>query len=345
MADLSFFDRNKPMSLQEIANLCGGELRLATPNTENNIEIIDLATIQDANSTDACFLQNPKYRKYLKNCQAGLVLIGKKFAHEAPLNLNLLICDDPYYAWAILTVAYYPFDKKPAGIDKTAVVSPTAKIAPTAYIGPNVVIEDNVVIGENTQIYAGSFIGKSTQIGSHCIIHSNCSITYTIMGHLNVIHNGACIGQDGFGFAMSAKGHKYVRQLGRVIIGNDVNIGANTTIDRGASSDTIIEDGVRIDNLVQIAHNVKIGMGSVIAAHVGIAGSTTLGMGVVVAGFAGIAGHIHLGDRSVVLANSGIHKDVPAGETMASAIPALPAKQHWRRMHTLQKIMKYLQEK
>ncbi|MFV0321062.1 MAG: UDP-3-O-(3-hydroxymyristoyl)glucosamine N-acyltransferase [Alphaproteobacteria bacterium] len=345
MADLSFFYRNKPMTLQQIASVCGGKLRLASPGTADEIKIFDLATVQDAKEGEVCFLQNPKYRKYLAGCQASLILIGEKFAADAPQNLNLLICDDPYYAWAILSVTFYPFEVKPAGIDATAVIASTAKIAATAYIGPNVVIEDNVTIGENTQIHAGSFIGKSTQIGNQCVIHSNCSITYTIMGHLNVIHNGACIGQDGFGFAMSAKGHKYVRQLGRVIIGNDVNIGANTTIDRGASSDTIIEDGVRIDNLVQIAHNVRIGMGSVIAAHVGIAGSTTLGMGVVVAGFAAIAGHIHLGDRAVILANSGIHKDVPAGETMASAIPALPAKQHWRRMHTLQKIMKYLQEK
>lgn len=345
MADLSFFNRNKPMTLQQIATICDGKLRLASPGTEDKIEIVDLATIQDAKAGEVCFLQNPKYRKYLKDCQASLILIGEKFIADAPQNLNLLICNDPYYAWAILSVTYYPFDTKPAGIDETAVVSPTAKIASSAYIGPNVVIEDNVIIGENTQIHAGSFIGKSSRIGNQCVIHSNCSITYTIMGHLNIIHNGACIGQDGFGFAMSAKGHKYVRQLGRVIIGNDVNIGANTTIDRGASADTIIEDGVRIDNLVQIAHNVKIGMGSVIAAHVGIAGSTTLGIGVVVAGFSAIAGHLHIGDGAVVLAHSGVHKDVPAKETVASGIPAIPAKQHWRRIHTLQKIMKYLQEK
>ncbi|MFV0430787.1 MAG: UDP-3-O-(3-hydroxymyristoyl)glucosamine N-acyltransferase [Alphaproteobacteria bacterium] len=345
MADQSFFNRNKALNVTEVASLCEGELILSKGTQAAEVTIHDLATIEEAQEGEACFLQNPKYRHYLQDCKASLVLLGKKHAEEAPSHLNLLICEDPYYAWASLSIALYPFEEKEAAIDETANIHPSAKIAASAYIGPNVVIEENVVIGEYTQIHAGSFIGRSCQIGDTCVIHANCSITYTIMGNLNVVHSGACIGQDGFGFAMSPKGHKYVRQLGRVIIGHDVNIGAATTIDRGSASDTIIENGVRIDNLVQIAHNVKIGAGSVMAAQTGIAGSTTLGRGVILGGRVAIAGHLHLGDGVIVLGGSGVSKSIAAGETVASAIPAIPVKKHWRRLAALTRVVKFLESK
>ncbi len=201
-------------------------------------------------------------------------------------------------------------------------------------------IEDNVKIGDYTQIHAGSFVGRSVQLGAYCVLHPQVYVSHCIAGHKVIINPGARIGQDGFGFAMGPKGHQYVRQMGRVLIGNDVNIGANTTIDRGAGPDTIIKDGVRIDNLVQVAHNVSVGEGSVIVAQAGIAGSTALGRGVVLGGQTAVAGHLHLHDGAMLTAQSGTDKDIPAGEAWGSSIPSMPIKKHWRRVALFNKLLK-----
>ncbi len=337
MADTAFFNSPNCLNLTEIEKLCEGYLKL-NENTDNNFIIEDLATIQEAKIKEACFLQNKKYLKYLEKCQASLVLIGEEISEKAPQHMNLLICEDPYRSWASLTQAYYPFEKREPSIHPSAIISSSANVDKTAFIGPHVVIEDDVIVGKNTEIHAGSYIGRSVKIGDNSVIYSNCSITHAYIGHMVVIHSGVRIGQDGFGFAMGAKGYKYVRQLGRVIIGNDVNIGANTTIDRGAGPDTIIEDGVRIDNLVQIGHNVKIGQASVFAGQSGVAGSSVIGKGVIVGGQSGVSGHIHIEDRAIIMAKTGVDKNVKAGEILASGIPAVPVKEHWRRMAMLNKL-------
>ncbi len=343
MVDMAFFKKSSPLCLKDIAEICEGILRL---NDATNADFIidELSSIQDAGEGEVCFLQNAKYAQYLESCKASLVLIDEKRAAKAPTHLNLLICADPYRSWAALTQAYYPFDKREAFIHETAVIAPTAQIDETAFIGPHVVIEDNVIIGKNTEIHAGSYIGHSVKIGDSSIIYSNCSITHAHIGHLTVIHTGVRIGQDGFGFAMGPKGHKYVRQLGRVLIGNDVNIGANTTIDRGAGPDTVIGDGVRIDNLVQIGHNAQIGQGSVLAGQAGVAGSATIGRGVVIGGQSGITGHLTVGDGAVITGGSGVDKDVKAGEVLASGIPAVPLKQHWQRIAMLNRLNQFYKE-
>ncbi len=337
MADTAFFNPPHCLSLEKIEDLCEGKLKLNSETNQNFI-IEDLATIQDAKVGEACFLQNTKYMKYLENCQASLILIDEKKYEKAPKHLNFLVCKDPYRSWAALTKAYYPFEKKEAFIHPSAIISSSANVDKTAFIGPYVVIEDNVVIGKNTEIHAGSYIGHSVKIGDNSVIYSHCSITHAYIGHMTVIHAGVRIGQDGFGFAMGPKGHKYVRQLGRVIIGNDVNIGANSTIDRGAGPDTIIEDGVRIDNLVQIGHNVKVGQGCVLAGQAGVAGSATLGKGVVIGGQCAITGHTHISDAAIIMGKSGVDKDVKAGEVLASGIPAVPVKEHWRRIAMLNRL-------
>ncbi len=343
MIDATFFNRSSPLNLADIAEICEGKLKL-NPTTNTDFKIEDLASIQDAKEGEVCFLQNKKYVKYLETCQASLILVDSKIAEKSPAHLNLLICEDPYRSWATLTQAYYPFDKKEASIHETAVISSSAQIDETAFIGPHVVIEDNVIIGKHTEIHAGSYIGHSVKIGDNSVIYNHCSISYALIGSFTVIHTGVRIGQDGFGFAMGPKGHKYVRQLGRVIIGNDVNIGANTTIDRGAGPDTIIEDGVRIDNLIQIGHNAKIGQGSVIVGQAGVAGSATIGKGVVIGGQSGITGHVNVGDGAIITGGSGVDKDVKPGEILASGIPAVPVKQHWQRIAMLNKLNKFYKE-
>ncbi len=337
MADLNFFDRNSPLSIKQIQEKVGGKLR-ATDAADKLI--YDLSPIQDATINDACFLQNRRYKKYLKDCKAGLVLINEEFAVDAPKDANLLICDDPYRTWGILSEVFYPPEQKAAGVHPSAIVADSAKIAPTAYIGPHVVIEENAVIGDYTQVHASCFVGRSVKLGRFCVLHPQVYISHCLAGDKVIVNPGARIGQDGFGFAMGPQGHQYVRQMGRVIIGNDVNIGANTTIDRGAGPDTIIEDGVRIDNLVQIAHNVHVGRGSVLVAQAGIAGSTILGQGVVLGGQTAVAGHLHLHDGAMLTAQSGTDKDIPKGEAWASSIPSMPVKQHWRRIVLLNKLLK-----
>lgn len=337
MVDLNFFDKNAPLSITEIQQKIGGELR-AIDGTDKLIH--DLSPIQEATNNEACFLQNRRYKKYLSDCNAGLILLSKEFLADAPKSANLLICDDPYRAWGILSEIFYPPEQRQAGVHPTAIIANSAKIAPTAYIGANVVIEENVVVGDYSQIHAGCFIGRSVKLGRYCVLHPHVYISHCLAGDKVIVNPGARIGQDGFGFAMGREGHQYVRQMGRVIIGSDVNIGANTTIDRGAGPDTIIEDGVRIDNLVQIAHNVHVGRGSVIVAQAGVAGSTTLGQGVVLGGQTAVAGHLHLHDGAMLTAQSGTDKDIPRGEAWASSIPSMPVKQHWRRIVLLNKLLK-----
>lgn len=337
MIDPVFFGQPQSKKLKEIEEICEGKLKL-NKDTDEDFVIENLSTIQDAKNGEVCFLQNTKYAKYLENCEASLVLINEKQANKAPEHINLLICKDPYRSWAALTQAYYPFEKREASIHPSAIIAPTAQIDKTAFIGPHVVIEDDVVIGAHTEIHAGSYIARSVTIGDSCVIYSHCSISHAHIGHMTVLHAGVRIGQDGFGFAMGPNGHKYVRQLGRVIIGNDVNIGANSTVDRGAGPDTIIEDGVRIDNLVQVGHNVKIGRGCVIAGQTGLAGSATLGQGVVLGGQVAITGHLHLDDGAMVMGKSGVDKDLKAGEVVASGIPAIGVREHWRRIAMLNKL-------
>ena len=251
-------------------------------------------------------------------------------SNRAPIKLTLLECKDPYEAYAKIACLFYPQVKISNGIDSSAKIHKSAKIAKEVSIGPNVIIEENVIIGQFTKIAANSVIGRSSKIGRNCIISSNVSIYFTFVGDRTIIHSGASIGQDGFGFAMSTDGHTKVPQLGRVIIGNDVEIGSNTCIDRGSGPDTEIGDGTKIDNLVQIAHNVCIGKNVVLAAQVGIAGSAKIGNFVAMAGHASVAPHIKIGDYAQIGGNSGVTKNVLDGKKM-SGTPAVPLMQYLRQ--------------
>ncbi|NNG05415.1 MAG: UDP-3-O-(3-hydroxymyristoyl)glucosamine N-acyltransferase, partial [Inquilinus sp.] len=244
----------------------------------------------------------------------------------------------PYKAFAHIARAFYPRPAAVAGIAAGAVVDPAARVDPTAEIGAGAVVGARAEIGARCRIGPNAVIGAGVVVGEDSEIGPNASLSHCLIGCRVRIYPGVRIGQEGFGFAMDPGGHVTVPQLGRVLVEDDVEVGANSTVDRGAGPDTVIGRGTMIDNLVQIGHNVQIGPGSVLAAQAGIAGSTRLGKFVVLAGQAGVAGHLSLGDGARVGAQAGVIRDLPGG-TDVWGTPALPSRQFWRRYAKLTRLI------
>ena len=296
------------MKLSELCTLLQGELV-----GNGDIEIINLAKIQDAQEGDLTFLANPKYAKYLETTKASAVLVAKSSYVE---NIAHIKVDEPYLSFQKALKIVYPVNNERfKGIHPTVVIGENANIAKDVRIGPFVYIGSNVRLGKNTTIYPGCIIIDDAKIGTNCLLYSNVSVYNGCEIQDNVIiHSGVVIGSDGFGFAPSGRQYDKIPQVGKVVIESDVEIGANCTIDRATIGETRIKKGSKIDNLVQIAHNVEVGENTVIAAQTGISGSTKLGEHVTVAGQVGITGHIEVGDDAVLAAQSGISKNVPKGE-------------------------------
>jgi UDP-3-O-[3-hydroxymyristoyl] glucosamine N-acyltransferase len=243
--------------------------------------------------------------------------------------MALLLSDAPYMAFAKIARAFYPQPRVESGTAPSAVIDPTAVIGAGSRIDAGAVIGRAARLGEGCHIGANAVIGDSVSLGDHCLVGAGASISHSIIGNRVYIYPGARIGQDGFGFASGAQGHLRIPQLGRVVIHDDVEVGANSTIDRGAGPDTVIGQGCMIDNLVQIGHNVQMGTGCVIVSQVGISGSTKLGDYVVIGGQAGLAGHLNIGSGVRIAAKSGVHSHIPAGTEMGGT-PAVPIRE-WRR--------------
>ena len=277
-------------TLGEVADQLGLECR-----GNRSRQLTGLANLALANETQLSFLANPKYKKFLADTRAGAVIVTAELAASA--QFDCLISDNPYLSYARATHLFDRRPRVPVGIDASAVVAPSAQIGAGVAIGPHCVIGDNARIGAHTQIGAGTVIAAGCVIGAQCTLHANVTLYHSIViGDGCIIHSGAVIGADGFGFAPHAGGWEKIAQLGSVRIGHGVEIGANTTIDRGALEDTVIGDSAIIDNLCQIAHNVQIGEGTAIAGCVGIAGSAIIGAHCMIGGGAGIAGHITIVD-------------------------------------------------
>ena len=296
---------------------------------EETALVSGIASLDKAGSQDLSFVVSGKYKVALIETQAGAVIMQAGMSEY--FAGNKLIVDDPYLAYAKLSAL---FDYRPntaAGIHPTAVIADTAVIAKTASIGPHVVIGDHVHVGEHTMIAAGCVIEDNVKLGEHCRLYANVCIYHSVIIDQHVtIHANTVIGSDGFGYAPSNGAWHKIHQLGRVKIGKHVEIGASCTIDRGALDDTIIEEGVIIDNQVHIAHNVHVGAGSALAGCVGVAGSTRIGAGCTFGGQTGVAGHLNIHPGSHFNGGSVVLRDTNGPGIRASAIPAMDVKA-WRR--------------
>lgn len=337
MADPKFFHKLGPFTLAQLAQFAGAELHHATEPTDRLIH--DVATLVEAGPADCSFFDNRRYILDFTATKAGVCVTAPAMASLAPPGLPLLLSPNPYRAYALIAQQFYPTPLAHAGIHPTAVIAPTARIDPSAEIGALASIAANAVIGAGCVIEPQAVIGAAVVIGPASRIMSQATITHAEIGARVVIYPGCRIGQPGFGFAAGGEKPVKVPQLGRVIIGDDVEIGANTTIDRGALGDTVIGNGTMIDNLVQIGHNVKIGRGCVIVSQVGISGSTVLADFVQLGGQAGVAGHLHLGKGAKVAAKSGVMRDIEPGQAFGG-YPAMPIKQWHRQTAKLGQIAK-----
>ena len=269
------------------------------------------------------FLSNPKYTHYIYETKSSVVLVNEDAVFEKPVSTTLIRVKNAYECVAKLLQFYESAKPRKTGIDPLASISPKATIGEDVYIGAFAVIGDGAVIGNGSQIYPHVVIGDGVTIGANCVLYANVTIYQGCkLGNNVTIHAGAVIGADGFGFAPNAEGYDKIPQIGIVVIEDDVEIGANTCVDRSTMGQTIIHKGVKLDNLIQVAHNCEIGENTVMSAQVGMAGSTKIGKWCMVAGQAGFAGHIHIGDQTLVGAQAGLMKDTKPGDKVMGS-PAI----------------------
>lgn len=335
MPDPRFFDAPKPVKLSVLPK--HADLALSDQK-DANFEISGVAPLDQARSSDLSFLDNVKYRATFRNTKAGACIIHPDYVSEAPAGVRLLVSEHPYKAYAQVAQFLYPSRQSKGYISDQAFVSPDAVIGEGCTIKAGACINKGAEIGAHSIISNNTVIEENVSIGEYCQIDANTTISHSVIGNHVRIYPGCCIGQDGFGFAMSDTGFVKVPQLGRVIIQDHVEIGASTTIDRGAGPDTVIGTGTWIDNLVQIGHNVKIGRNCVIVAQCGISGSVEVEDFVVLAGQVGVAGHLTIGKGARIGAQSGIMRDVPAGQEVMGS-PAMPAKTFMKQVALLKKMV------
>ncbi|MBO7483723.1 MAG: UDP-3-O-(3-hydroxymyristoyl)glucosamine N-acyltransferase [Alphaproteobacteria bacterium] len=337
MADPKFFHKIEGgLTLSKIAEV--GEVVLPE-GVDANKTFQDVADLEKATPDDVSWAFIPSVREALKNTKAGAVIVPEKFKEFVPSGTIALVSQDAHRSYGLVASAFYPrvFE---AGISPAAHVDPTAKIGQGCRIAAGAVIEKDVVLGDGCDIHANAVIEEGVQMGMLCTVGANATVSHCIAGHKVYIYPGAQVGQDGFGFAMSpTKGPQKCPQLGRVIIGDDVEIGSCTTVDRGAMGDTEIGSGCRIDNLCQIAHNVKLGRCCVIVAQNGIAGSCEFGDGVVSGGQAGYAGHLKIGSGAQIAAQSGVIANVEPMKKMMGA-PAQEGHEFMRQVVALRGLTK-----
>ena len=333
-----FFERAGPFSLRAMIEAAG-----AVPSGEVDLDtkIKDVRPLDVAGSGDLSFLDNPKYLSLFTQTTATACLVAPKFAGQVPAATVALVTPDPYRGFAKVLALFYPgaIKPKPARdrvgggetVDRSARLEEGVTVEPGAVIGPE------ASIGRGTTIAAGSVIGYRVHVGRDCHIGPNATLTNSLVGNRVTLHAGTSIGQDGFGFAMGRAGHQKVPQIGRVIIQDDVEIGANTTIDRGALRDTVIGEGTKIDNLVQIGHNVVIGRHCIIVAQTGISGSAELGDFVALGGQVGVVGHVKIGAGAQIAGSSNVRGNVPPGARWGGT-PAKPVRLWFRELTVLRQL-------
>ncbi len=336
MVDSRFYTAAGPFSVAELAELSGATLGAGAAAEKL---LIDVAPLQTAGPEHLSFLDNRLYLEAFVNSGAGACIVHPDLAARAPGGMAVLLSEGPYKAYALAASAFYPPAKPEPGIAKSAVVAAGVVLGDGCRVEPGAVIGEGVEVGARCWIGANAVIGAGVVLGDDTIVGACASLASCIVGNRVHIYPGARIGQEGFGFAPDPAGHARVPQVGRVIIHDDVEIGANTTIDRGAGPDTVIGRGCRIDNLVQIGHNVELGRGCIIVGQAGISGSTKLGDFVAVGGQGGIAGHLDLGAGARVAGQSGVMRDVAPGATVGG-YPAVPIRDWHRQTIAIAKLLK-----
>jgi UDP-3-O-[3-hydroxymyristoyl] glucosamine N-acyltransferase len=342
VVDSSFYEKIDFVTIRDICGILSLEVPAGCPP---DTEIRDIARLNNASGCDITFFHNAIYSEELSRTMAFACLISEKHAHLVPNNVVALIVSDPYLALGILLKKFYSVksvefehNRTETFISKRASVSRTAVIGSGCYISDFAFIDDDVTIGDRTFIGSSSSILRGVEIGEDSYIESNTTISFSRIGRAAYIKAGARIGQQGFGFHSGSTGVFDIIQLGRVIIGDNVQIGSNCTIDRGSMGDTVIGNDVRIDNMVHIAHNVEIGDRCVIAAQTGISGSVTIGKGCIIGGQVGIAGHLKIGNRVSIAAQSGVMKSIEDDERIAGS-PAVRSVSWHRQNICLKRIV------
>ncbi len=330
MPDPRFFEDLGPASLRELAELTGADLADAA-QAERSFGAV--APLEQAGPEQVSYFADRRYAKDLAATGAGACFIAPAQADRAPDGVVRLITAEPHAAYARAAARLH----RPRGIPPGPAISPTASLEEDVQVGAGAVIGPGAAIGRGTVIGPGAVIGAGVAIGRQCQIGANAVVGFALIGDRVRILAGAVIGEAGFGVAGGRGGAMDVPQLGRVVLQDGVTVGANSCIDRGAYDDTVIGENTKIDNLVQVGHNVRIGRNCVLAAHTGISGSTTIGDGVRFGGRAGIADHLNIGDGAQVMAAAGLMHDIPAGETWGG-IPAVPGRQWFRQVAWLNKV-------
>jgi UDP-3-O-[3-hydroxymyristoyl] glucosamine N-acyltransferase len=336
MTDQRFFDRAGPFSLDELVALSGARV---WGGADGKQVLRDVAPLETAGPDDVTFLDNRKYVEAFVASRAGAAFIDERYAERAPAGMALLVTAEPYKAFARAAQAFYPAPPVVPRRAPSAIIDPSATVPESCDIGINVVIEPGARLGARCQIGANTVIGPAAELGEDCRVAANVTLSHCLIGARVVLHPGVRIGQPGFGFAPDAQGPVKIPQLGRVVIGDDVDIGANTTIDRGSGHDTVIGSGTMIDNLVQIGHNAVLGRGCILAGQVGVSGSTKLGDFVMAGGQAGLAGHLTIGNGARIAAQAGLMRDVAPGETVGGS-PAFPIASYMKQVAILQRLAK-----
>lgn len=340
MTEPVFVRPSRSITLQEIVALTGAEPAGAFDPLAviENVKPLDLA-----GPKDLAFFDSPKFLSAFRETRAGACLAGERYAGETRKGMALLVCRHPYRAYVTVARTLYETTLIPAssfgarGVDSGATVHHDARLEDGVIVDPGAVIGEGAEIGSGSVIGANAVIGSHVRIGRDCSIGSGVTLQHALLGDRVIVHPGAHIGQDGFGYVPAARGHLKVPQIGRVIIQDDVEIGAGTTIDRGAGRDTMIGEGTKIDNQVQIAHNVLIGRHCIITGHVGISGSVTIGDRAMLGGKTGIADHITIGEDAIIYAGSGVIQDVPPG-THWMGYPARPRMEFLRELAVVKQL-------
>lgn len=334
MADSRFFAAAGPFTLNELATIAGaevgGEGDPARPYK-------DVAPLDAAGADEVSFLDNKRYVEAFRNSGAGACIVHPNHAGDAPAGMSLLLTEKPYHAYARVAAAFHPGRRMESGVHPAATVAPTATLGDNVYVGPGACIGERAEIGPGTRIGPNTVVGPGVTIGEDCDIGANVVLACCLIGDRVILHPGVRIGQDGFGFALDPAGHSKVPQLGRVIVEQDVEIGANSTVDRGTGPDTVIGAGTKIDNLVQIAHNVRLGRSCVVVSQVGISGSTHVGDFVMIGGQAGLTGHLTIGDGAQIAAQSGVMRDIEPGGKVGGS-PAQPMSAWLRGVAALDRL-------